>query len=266
MKRKLEELFDELLEQIARGKDADECLKEWKEYADDLKPLLTLARSITDLPKPEPREQARTEALRRVRRIALAAAQQRKPFVLKPLIAWQPAVVRVVAALLLVVVVGLTGSLLSAHSLPGEPLYPVKRLTERLLYFVTVDAQGRAELHLRFADRRTQEFIYVLEPGEKINRELLSEMMNEMQQAFSCAKKLPEGRYAATMQQVAQYNDFQRIVLENTRTGACVCDHAVLDEAVSLCHERHTCLECHHQQKTDQPCVCECWQKEYHFE
>jgi hypothetical protein len=201
-----------------------------------------------------------------VRRTAVAPAKQKRPFLLKSLIAWQPAVVRAVAALLLVVAVGLTGSLLSARSLPGEPLYPVKRLTERLLYSVTVNAQGRAELHLRFADRRTQEFVYVLEPGEKINRELLSAMLNEMRHAFSYAEQLPEGRHAAIMQRVEDYNDYQRIVLENTRSGACNSDHAVLDEAVSLCHERHTCLECHHQQKTDQQCSCECWQREYHFE
>jgi hypothetical protein len=266
MNTKREHILDQLLEEIRKGKSVDDCLSEWPEQADEIKPLLELACSINDLPVPEPNEQAVAETLQRVHQLARAEPVTRKPFFFKHLISWQPVFVRAVAALLLIVVVGWTTFALGARSLPGEPLYPLKRLTEKILYFVTVDAQGRAELHLRFADRRTQEFIYVLAPGEQIDRSLLSEMLNEMHHAFSSVEQLPEGSYAALMQRVADFNNYQRTVLESTRSMACDCDHTVLDEAVSLCHERDTCLQCHHQQKTDQQCFCGCWQREYHFE
>lgn len=265
MKRNLDELFDQLLEEIQRGRSIDDCLKNWPEHADKLKPLLEVAQSITGLPVPEPREQAVAETLRRVRAVA-GAEKQKRPFFLRQFVSWQPALVRAAAGMILIIAIGWTTASLSARSLPGEPLYPVKRLTERIEYSVTFDAHRKAVLHLRFADRRTQEFSGIFIPGEKIDRSLLSAMLNEIQSAFQYAGQCSESRCAALMQRVADYNNYQRHVLETARARACDCDREVLDKAISICRERHGCLECMQNDGTMPDMSSPCWHDQCHFE
>lgn len=264
MKRKREEIFDQLLEEIKKGKNIDECLRKWPEYADELEPLLAIAQTLTDLPAPEPSEHAVAETLRRVR--AVAGVKQKRLFILKPLIAWQPTFVRAAAVVVLIIAAIWTTTSLSAHSLPGEPLYPVKLLTERVEYSVAFNPHRKALLHLRFADRRTEEFTGIFKPGEKIDPRLINAMLNEMQSAFQYAGQCSERRCAVLMQSVAEYNTYQRHVLEAVRARACDCDHEVLDKAISVCHERHLCLECMQTDGTLPEMFAPCWRNECHFE
>jgi hypothetical protein len=264
MKHNTDELFDQLLEEMQKGMTVDQCLAMYPEYADELKPLLEIVRSIADLSVPEPREQAVAETLRQVR-VHNRKEEHRKPFLLRPFIPWQPALVRAAAIVILIIAIGWTTASLSARSLPGEPLYSVKRLTERIEYSVAFNAYQKAVLHLRFADRRTQEFSYTFTPGEKIDRALLSAMLNEVQFAFQYAGKCSENRCAVLMQRVADYNSLQLHVLETTRSRACDCDREVLGRAISVCQDRFACLGCVENDGTLPDASSPCWNNECHF-
>lgn len=264
MKGTRQEVFDQLLEEIKKGKNIDECLKKWPEYADELKPLLEVAQSLAHLPVPEPREQAVAETLRRVRTVA--KVERKRPFFLRPFISWQPVLVRAAAVVVLIVATIWTTTSLSARSLPGEPLYPVKRLAERIEYSTAFNAHRRAMLHLRFADRRTQEFSDMFRPGEKIDPHLINAMLNEMQLAFQHAGQCSQSRCAALMQRVADYNTYQWHVLEAVRARACDCDRAMLGRAISVCQERHACLECVRTDGTLPEMSSPCWHSKCHFE
>ena len=58
MKAKIEEILDTLITEVRRGRSIDDCLSQYAEYADELRPLLFMAKSISDLPKPEPDPEA----------------------------------------------------------------------------------------------------------------------------------------------------------------------------------------------------------------
>lgn len=264
MKDNPEELFDQLLQELKKGKNIDECVKKVPEH-DELKDLLAIAHSIASLPVPEPREQAVAETLRRVRAVS-SREKQKRPFFLRQFTSWQPVLVRAAAVIILIIAISWTTTSLSAHSLPGEPLYPVKRLTERIEYSVAFDAHRKAVLHLRFANRRTQEFSDVFAPGEKIDRSLLSAMLNEIQSAFQYAGQCSERHCAALMQGVADYNNYQRQVLETARARACDCDREILGRAISVCQERQTCLECMPTDTTFSNTSAPCWNNECRFE
>ncbi|MBI2941690.1 MAG: hypothetical protein HYY04_14765 [Chloroflexi bacterium] len=75
-----------------------------------------------------------------------AGAFRRGAFWLRPVAA--------VLALGLVLGAGVTAS---AHTLPGDPLYPARVLAEQAQLTVVQDDRGRAELHLRFAARRLED-------------------------------------------------------------------------------------------------------------
>ena len=60
-------------------------------------------------------------------------------------------------AVMVLVFGGWTTSTAAAGSVPGEALYPVKKAQERFLLFVEFSDRGKADLHAKFAQERTQE-------------------------------------------------------------------------------------------------------------
>ncbi|MBN1201858.1 MAG: hypothetical protein JXJ20_08390, partial [Anaerolineae bacterium] len=84
----------------------------------------------------------------------------------------------VAAACLVLVLLAVGTARASADSLPGDTLYPVKRLVERGRLALSGDT-GDVSLRLDFADRRLDEFEALLERGE-INLDTLNDAVEEM--------------------------------------------------------------------------------------
>jgi hypothetical protein len=243
MKTKIEEILDELIAEVKKGRTVDDCLREYPEYADELRPLLHLVNSIAELPKPEPSPEAIETVIDQAR---VLSNEQKAPkgFSLREIFALRPVMVRVAAIALLVFVVGLTTVSLSANSLPGHMLYPVKIATERVQLFLTTDTKGKARLHVVYADKRTDEFVSLLTPGVKINEDLLAEMLHETELAINCAELLDENSALEIIDQIDECSKQQMEVLEEARRCACEVDIAVIEEAIKECLDQHKCIEC----------------------
>lgn len=243
MKEKIEEILDKLLERIQEGEDVESCLKDYPQLADELRPLLYIAVKIEDLPKPQPDTNAMAETVAKVRHYASTEVPHRR-FSFKDLFTLRPVVTRTAIALLIVFVLGLTTVLVSADSLPGDPLYPIKLLSEKIHYAVTFDEKGKAELHIVFANRRTLEFESTFKAGEKIDRALLETMLEETAQAMKKSQNLSDERATIIKTRIIQCNKQQLAVLENTKQYACQCDIDTISAAINACKELHECLDC----------------------
>lgn len=93
-----------------------------------------------------------------------------------------------VAAVLLLLFVTLFGTMtVSARSLPGEPLYPVKRLVERGQLAFASDEQS-LDLRLRFAERRLDEFEQLLVRGD-VRETSLDDAVTELESAFKLVQR-----------------------------------------------------------------------------
>jgi hypothetical protein len=243
MKRKIEDILDQLVAEMKRGRTIDDCLREYPDYADRLRPLLQLAQEITDLPKPEPDVNAFKAVIDKTRRSA-GAQGARKRFSLRRLIIQNTLLVRAVGVVVLIFLVGTTTVSLSARSLPGDLLYPVKKLTEDVQYFLTVDALGRARLHVRFADRRTYELSCLLQKKAPINQDLLAEMLSETKSAIDCTDFLDDETAAEIAGHLDACNHHQMELLEETKQSECDFDIRAIEEAIKTCIEQHHCIEC----------------------
>lgn len=73
-----------------------------------------------------------------------------------------PKFVRVAAVLLAVIFAGGGIAMASQESLPGEPLYPVKILSEDIRYSITLKPEDKAKLHATFAVKRVDEIKEIL--------------------------------------------------------------------------------------------------------
>ncbi|MFQ5343333.1 MAG: DUF5667 domain-containing protein, partial [Anaerolineae bacterium] len=165
------------LASLDQGQDIEAVLAEYPEEADELAPLLEVAAYAREtLDFFEPLSTAGLAAGRR-RMLEAAARKRFEPqrswwqSALAPFRQWfaTPARGLATAALLLALFVAAGGATVvaAADSLPGDPLYGVKRTSERVRLALTTDPTVRETLHTRFNRERQSEALTVAGMGRR---------------------------------------------------------------------------------------------------
>lgn len=160
--REFYDVFDECLDRMAKGEDIEACLKDYPQYARELKPLLetafTVKQSVSVTPRPEFTTRAKAEFQVAVRE---ANARPRHRFFI-----WQPVWATAMGIFLAVLLAGSFTVAAAGNSMPDEPLYPVKLATEQVRLVLTPSPVAKAELSAELADRRVNEIINMAAKGE----------------------------------------------------------------------------------------------------
>ncbi len=183
MDKRLENALDECLSRLSEGEDLEICLRRFPRLREELEPMLRVAvalRRRASFAAPP------AAALARARARVMADAGARR--VARP----QPAPSRWWAQLsrttfaraaatlaLTVVLLGALlagGSLVSANSLPGDPLYPIKRTSERVRLLLTYNDQAREELTRHYASLRVAEIKQVTDQGRETRVDFAGEI------------------------------------------------------------------------------------------
>ena len=150
--------LDNCLELLEQGGTIEACLERFPEAATELEPLLRLAMQTKKVGETiETPMKAQRLGLGRITD-AWAAKQtkrsNRRLRFFRPLAkSWAIAMI----AVMVLAFGGWTTTSAAAGSIPGEVLYPVKKAQERVLLVVAFSDIGKAELHAKFAQKRTQE-------------------------------------------------------------------------------------------------------------
>ena len=164
--RQLEDILDICIDRMARGATPEQCLASYPELAEELGPLLAMARGLQGATTQEPSEEARV-AVRRRLETALRERREAKPktvpFWGDPWKGWVTA-----GALALILFFGGFGVVqASSDSLPGQALYPVKRAVEWVRLSRPLQSEdGRARLNAELALRRAHEMARVAQHHE----------------------------------------------------------------------------------------------------
>ena len=103
----------------------------------------------------------------------------------------------------------------SESSLPGEALYPVKRLSENVWLALTPAAE-RPALHLEFAGRRLAEIEGLAGQGEVLP-DLLNDMTAETEAALSDSESLPTDQQTELLTKLSELSVRQQSVLEQVQ-------------------------------------------------
>jgi len=182
MNQSFERRLAEALAHLDRGQDIEAVLAMYPDVAQELAPLLeTAAYAREVLTYFEPPSAAGLAAGRR--RMLEAAARRRKRSLAPPSTQpwWQPVLAALgqwfrtpahalaTAALLLALLLAVGGATVvaAADSLPGDLLYPVKRLTEQVRLTLTIDPAARAALHAQLNRERQVEARAVASMGRR---------------------------------------------------------------------------------------------------
>ncbi len=181
----LTDALSECVDSILHGGSVEECLQRFPDLADELRPLLLTATGIQVRPE-------RDDSLRSANRLRFEGAARyhlagrdareqggrisrwwnyRMPTLSR---AWTAGV----AGLALTFILSTGAAVASTDSLPDNPLYPVKRVTERARLAMTFSEDSRALYHLELIERRTRELASIAEDGqtdqvEQLSREIL---------------------------------------------------------------------------------------------
>ena len=155
----LEAILVECLEALQAGTTIEQLLARYPFEAAQLEPMLQAAANLSMLrgagPSPEVQSRARTAFLAKAAAMRPASPlTARASWLLRPLVAFATVIV-----LLAVVGGGVLGT--SASSLPGDPLYSLKRSMESFELSLVRDPVRRVNLEESYAHRRVQEAMAV---------------------------------------------------------------------------------------------------------
>jgi hypothetical protein len=196
-RKEFDNILEECLERILTGGETiEQCLASYPEQATELEPLLQTALSARETlaikPRPEFRDRARYQ-LRTALQEMEEKRQRRFSF-----FNWQPRwATAVIAVLILVLASGSTVAAASG-SMPDEPLYPVKLVTERVQLALTPSVLGKAELHAKLADKRVTEIVKMADEGRLELVEQTARRLNEQLMVVAVLVS-PEGREAVSI-------------------------------------------------------------------
>ena len=239
----IEDVVDRCLDLMREGRTVEQCLLLYPECAADIEPLLRVAHDLAEMPKAEPSAAgvdaavaaagaalSRKREARLFRRPADASPPQRSR---AKVVAFRFAAA---AAAVFVLTIGLGTA--SARSLPGDLLYPLKLVTERVSFALTSSPDRRAELRLSFADNRLEELVRTAQADGRIDPALLKRLLNEATFALEDAKPVPEDRFQELVTQIDAFNTYQKHVFEGLKPVVQEDDSQLLSRAISVCDER----------------------------
>ncbi|MEI7645349.1 MAG: DUF5667 domain-containing protein, partial [Chloroflexales bacterium] len=185
----IEEALDICLARMRAEESAEECMRDFPQYVGELEPLLAAAAQLCNWIPPELSIRARTAARTRARLALRRAHRQRESW------RWGSWALRLGTAVLLAIALFGGGVAFAGSSLPGSPLYGVKRAGESARLAFTRNNADRARLNLALAQLRIDEIIAVAKAGQRVDPQLIADL---------------DGSYLATARAICELAPEQR--------------------------------------------------------
>ena len=244
MGSRMEEIFDICFEKVEEGIPVDEVLEEYPEHREELKELLIIAKDIENAPLPRLRDEAVASCLANVGR----ALESRKNKVWRTklqALQWprlfyfpSPAWAKALAILLVVISLSWGTATLSADSLPGDMLYAIKLICEKVRFSLTADPEGKVELRLVYSKERMRELACHLEKAGELNIKVLKAMFDEASLALEHISGLPEDKTGACCSKLEHLCEYHMEILEGLRSKVTPVQEEELGKAIQICQSR----------------------------
>ena len=240
----LEVILDECLHNVStRGESIERCLQRYPQQAGQLAALVQVADRIRETRHPTLSVSAskaiEQRLLKRATEIKQSKAKPSRwplPFSLRPLVAVAVTLI-VVLTLLLAGGGGIVYA--STDSLPGSPLYGVKRATEQVQLFLAPMGTGRAELHISFAQRRLEEVQALAETKGKVDEETLAAIAEETELALKEVEGASLAEKSNLLEKLASLTERQQAVLKGVQAKAPEAAQKGLNRALEASQRGH---------------------------
>jgi len=235
MNPEFEKILDTCTEDMRAGKTLERVLAGYPNDAQQLKPLLEMAMQLEGLPAVEPSKVGLATTLIRIGRETTRGRGRFTPGrswpLSSPTMAWA-------AAAALVLIVSFTGvSSLSASSAPGDFLYPVKLVTEKVRFLLTLSSENKAELRLTFSEERLTELVRHSQQSGSVDTSLLRIMLTQAELALENAD-MPSEQAVLFLSRLQHTNAYQQDMLERIKPRIDSASRIQVDRAIEICGMR----------------------------
>jgi len=199
-----ESILDDCLREIAAGRlSVKDCLRLHPREAAELAPLLTVAARVRTMPRPtalsaDKRHAIEQQLLNRAVQSKARVSTARQPLRLRFGFA---------AVLIALVLAGIGAVTASATSLPGDLLYPIKRLSEQVSISLASSAD-QAAIHVDLAQRRLDEFNILSDRGD-VRPELMTDASQEITTAMQASELLTSEQQQDVLAAVVRVTEAQ---------------------------------------------------------
>jgi hypothetical protein len=237
--RPIEDIFNECCEKTLSGMSVEEIICQYPDHAEELRGLLSVVRNVKDVELIKVSDQRLISCLIKVgeeiqRRKENSFQARLNRFFIFPSVSWARGF-----ALVLAVVFITWGTVnVSAGSVPGNPLYVVKLMTERVKYFLTINPEGRMELKIVFSQRRSKELVEEFNKDGRIDIQTLKAMLNEAGASLEAIAKMPATEQKIFLTKLEYLNAYQKDVLQDLQTKAVGAVKSKLEDAICTCNQR----------------------------
>lgn len=254
MEKSIQEILNICLDKLKKGIPIDDILKEYPEHRDQLEKILFLAKDLRSVKSPKPSDEGLISCLVKVGE----AIQQQKGSLFKSKLTNifyfpAPVIVKSLVILLIVIFISWGSVNLSATSTPGEFLYPVKIVTEKVKFILTTSPEEKIELRIIFSEERMKELIQQLNKDKNLNPQLLQAMLNEASLALENVTNLPEDKREIYYSKLKYLTQYQKDTLEDIKPKVKLQQRQKLDWAINMCRMRmqkmHQMMERMHKGK-----------------
>lgn len=171
--KEFNDILDECLDRLMfNGETLEQCLADYPQYANELKPLLEASLITSQISSLEPDQEFKAKARNELFTVLEESDQKRSRSLFR--FGWQPRWTGVVAGIVALLIATGGTAAASMGSMPDDFLYPVKRATEQVQLAFTFTNLGKAEAYARMADRRVEEIIYMANENDIDEIEILA--------------------------------------------------------------------------------------------
>jgi hypothetical protein len=188
-----ENILEACLARVLAGESIEACLADHPGQAAELEPLLRTALSTREAAAVKPRPEFRERAA-----LDFQAAIRQMPAKKVGNVYWRQRWMGILSAVVFVLLAGTGLVAASSSSLPDHPLYGVKLATETAWLALTPSDLGKADLYVKFTDRRVDEIIAMAERGKVPQMDRATERLDRQMIAMA-GLTAPEGLAFSTM-------------------------------------------------------------------
>ena len=166
---KVDNIIDDCIDRIRSGETIDDCLQIYPQYRHVLESLLTGIIFLNDSTNAiKPNQKAKIQGLVQLQKEVDSRFQNRAVF--RDLKRWYPRFTKValasVAVLILIPGLFFGADRASANSVPGEPVYWIKKSKENISLLIPRSDTGKAQRHAQIAKNRAQETRRLVQLGK----------------------------------------------------------------------------------------------------
>jgi hypothetical protein len=127
----------------------------------------------------------------------------------------------------------------STDSLPGSPLYGVKRAAEQVQLFLAPGGTRRAKLYIKFAQRRLEEVQALVETKAKVDEETLAAIAEETDLALEEVEGAHPADKSELLKKLASLTERQQAVLKGVQAKAPEAAQKGLNRALEASQRGH---------------------------